>query len=628
MRIYEKEYEELLAIADKNNDGSLSLEELRQLFHKINLYIADPKWLAEEFQKVDTENKGTITIEQYKILIGHFQERKAIDYLYQTVVKLEQKNTVQKNLYDALNSLKSTAKLYFPQSISYYWPGASNEESSTNNLILESQFREFLERTQKETGASVDEIVKEYVDKNGYISHENFMAYFLEDRNRLYNFKHRQANTVMDKPWTEYFMNSSHNTYLEGNQLTGRSSTDAYKVALQLGARCIELDCFDNGSDEPIVKHGYTLTSKVSFRDIIQTVKENAFLHSPYPVVLSLEVHCGLDGQKQLAMILHEVLGDFLLHQSDTTKDIPSPEDLKHKIIVQGVAFDENEEEAAQGLAKELANLAIYQRIKKVKTIEHCEKESDIHVVLNVSEGNATKMILSDPNQLIQANNKCFSRIYPEGTRVGSSNYNPLQFWQAGCQIAALNFQKYDRHLQINQGMFRQNNNLGYVLKPEYMRGATIHQAHRKKISVSVISGYRFPKPRDEEDRGIIDPYITVELTVPNISKNDLLLSEQFSTRPVKSNGFNPLWFDENTNGELFKSAHLYEFSTIVTLPELSFLQFTVSSRNLLIDEFCAAATIPVDCLKSGYRVVTLSNYKCQLLDWSYLFVYVDVQDL
>ncbi|KAJ2989174.1 1-phosphatidylinositol 4,5-bisphosphate phosphodiesterase delta-1 [Globomyces sp. JEL0801] len=549
MRIYEKEYEELLAIADKNNDGSLSLEELKQLFHKINLYIADPKWLVEEFQKVDTENKGTITIEQYKILIGHFQERKAIDYLYQTVVKLEQKNTVQKNLYDALNSLKSTAKLYFPQSISYYWPGASNEESSTNNLILESQFREFLERTQKETGASVDEIVKEYVDNNGYISHENFMAYFLEDRNRLYNFKHRQANTVMDKPWTEYFMNSSHNTYLEGNQLTGRSSTDAYKVALQLGARCIELDCFDNGSDEPIVKHGYTLTSKVSFRDIIQTVKESAFLHSPYPVVLSLEVHCGLDGQKQLAMILHEVLGDFLLHQSDTTKDIPSPEDLKHKIIVQGVAFDENEEEAAQGLAKELANLAIYQRIKKVKTIEHCEKESDIHVVLN-------------------------------------------------------------------------------VLKPEYMRGATIHQAHRRKISVSVISGYRFPKPRDEEDRGIIDPYITVELTVPNISKNDLLLSEQFSTRPVKSNGFNPLWFDENTNGELFKSAHLYEFSTIVTLPELSFLQFTVSSRNLLIDEFCAAATIPVDCLKSGYRVVTLSNYKCQLLDWSYLFVYVDVQDL
>lgn len=33
------------------------------------------------------------------------------------------------------------------------------------------------------------------------------------------------------------------------------------------------------------------------------------------------------------------------------------------------------------------------------------------------------------------------SRIYPKGGRVDSSNYMPQIFWNAGCQMVALNFQ-------------------------------------------------------------------------------------------------------------------------------------------------------------------------------------------
>lgn len=33
------------------------------------------------------------------------------------------------------------------------------------------------------------------------------------------------------------------------------------------------------------------------------------------------------------------------------------------------------------------------------------------------------------------------SRIYPKGTRMDSSNYMPQMFWNAGCQMVALNFQ-------------------------------------------------------------------------------------------------------------------------------------------------------------------------------------------
>lgn len=41
----------------------------------------------------------------------------------------------------------------------------------------------------------------------------------------------------------------------------------------------------------------------------------------------------------------------------------------------------------------------------------------------------------------IRYNKQQLSRIYPKGTRVDSSNYMPQLFWNAGCQLVALNFQ-------------------------------------------------------------------------------------------------------------------------------------------------------------------------------------------
>ncbi|EHK50490.1 uncharacterized protein TrAtP1_007594 [Trichoderma atroviride] len=131
-------------------------------------------------------------------------------------------------------------------------------------------------------------------------------------------------------PLPEYFVSSSHNTYLLANQLYGKSSPSAYETALTTGSRCVEIDAWDNAddADEPKVTHGFTLVSHIPFRAVCETIRSvydrevaaGSFTAGSAgdpasPILLSLENHCGPHGQLRLVQIMRDVFGHRLLSE-------------------------------------------------------------------------------------------------------------------------------------------------------------------------------------------------------------------------------------------------------------------------------------------------------------------------
>ena len=97
------------------------------------------------------------------------------------------------------------------------------------------------------------------------------------------------------------------------------------------------MDIYD-GETEPVIYHGKTLTTKVPLRDICNAIARYAFVASPYPVIISAEVHCGLPQQALIAAIMSDVFGDALVKCSPTERPkidaLPSPKELKGKVML------------------------------------------------------------------------------------------------------------------------------------------------------------------------------------------------------------------------------------------------------------------------------------------------------
>uniref|UniRef100_A0A8C2C7V6 Phosphoinositide phospholipase C n=1 Tax=Cyprinus carpio TaxID=7962 RepID=A0A8C2C7V6_CYPCA len=290
--------------ADKNGDGLLNIEEIYQLLHKLNVNLPRRK-VKQMFQEADTDDQqGTLTFEEFTVFYKMMSLRRD---LYLLLMCFSEKK-------DHLTAEELGNFLHVEQKMSNVTPEYC--------LDIINKFE-----------------VSEENKQNGVLGIEGFTNYMRSPVCDVFNPQHNDVNQDMDQPLCNYFIASSHNTYLTGDQLLSHSKTDMYAWVLQAGCRCVEVDCWDGPDGEPMVQHGYTLTSKITFKSVIETINKYAFVNNEFPVILSIENHCNIQQQKKIAQHLKEIFGDKLDVGEALNKDpkqLPSPNSLKGKILIKG----------------------------------------------------------------------------------------------------------------------------------------------------------------------------------------------------------------------------------------------------------------------------------------------------
>ncbi|KOC71351.1 1-phosphatidylinositol 4,5-bisphosphate phosphodiesterase epsilon-1 [Habropoda laboriosa] len=224
----------------------------------------------------------------------------------------------------------------------------SGVDTSKSQVITLATFTKFLESRQQEklTDDEIKALVKRHepdpaLRTQWCLSFEGFARYMMDKDN--YAFPNEYATpseTEMQQPLSQYYIASSHNTYLTGHQLKGESSVQLYSQVLLTGCRCVELDCWDGDDGSPVIYHGHTFTTKIPFRSVVEAIDRSAFVSSPYPVILSIENHCSQSQQARMAQIFQSVFGEKLvtkfLFETDFGEDpqLPSPSQLRYRILI------------------------------------------------------------------------------------------------------------------------------------------------------------------------------------------------------------------------------------------------------------------------------------------------------
>jgi hypothetical protein len=105
-----------------------------------------------------------------------------------------------------------------------------------------AESRERKDRREQLEKAEIDR--EKDKDKDGNVkvtmNRWQFFQYMISDHNSAFIPEKRKLYQDMKRPITDYYIASSHNTYLTGNQLKSKSATEMYVLALKQGCRCLE----------------------------------------------------------------------------------------------------------------------------------------------------------------------------------------------------------------------------------------------------------------------------------------------------------------------------------------------------------------------------------------------------
>ena len=734
--------QKLFIKADKDGSKTLDFDEIKKILQILHIEI-NHEYLVRIFDKYDKDKNKMIDWVEFQAMINDIclkNELKAVFKRYCTEAATidendEKFNEITMDYTEFQEFLKKEQKQELTQ----------QDFRKLLKLIHADATMMLMEETQNEL--SEIEISSKNLQKRTRLTFSEFCSIIFSKNNSVFDPEKQEVYQDMNHPLSDYYINSSHNTYLLANQLTGESSTKAYINAFAKGCRCVELDCWEGDKGEPIIYHGYTFTSKIMFRDVMQTIKDYAFAANPWPVILSFENHCKVKQQEKMAEILNEILGKSMYVLPENYMEyetLPSPYELKYKVLIKDKAklmgfikgdqwevierrqTHECEDDERYIISKETnlgsiqmssewmsshrrfissnnilknpsnnnnisSNSLLFSSSKQNvhfiynnsissnsvvfpggdpihhKSIENgsnspAHTNKNVYImneslniegipeksvkekcmslqlkkllvfygiklnilasrsIFNISSVKETifeKLVKESPEALQDFLRKYCIRVYPASTRVDSSNYDPMDGFNYGAQMVALNVQTPDLPLMIYMSRFQENggSGCGYLLKPECLRKKYLKQFNSicKILCVEVISGQQL-RPENEEDiRDVVDPYVEVFLRgIPADEKENSVV---FKSKVVQNNGFHPI-FQLNCQFKL-------------NCPDLAVIVFRVFDEEVAVKDMRIGwNSIAVSCLRTGYRIIPLLNSNLNEIEFSCLLCKIEFKDV
>ncbi|XP_078260285.1 inactive phospholipase C-like protein 1 isoform X2 [Rhinoraja longicauda] len=657
--IYGDNYESLDLVASSADIANIWVTGLRYiaLHGKQALYLIDgdqhsprTKWLHSVFYEADEDGNGIMledtAVKVIKNLNQGLKESK-IRIKFREIQKEKGKLTTRvtkEEFSDVYIDLCTRPEVYFLL-----------VQISRNKEYLDAKdFMLFLEAEQGMIHTTKEmclDLIKKYEPSEqgqlqSYLSIDGFTRYLLSEECNIFDPEHNKVCQDMNQPLSHYYINASYNTYLKENDVKGSSDVHGYVKTLKLGCRGIEIDVYNGPNNEPLVSKRNNVTSPIPFCNVIEVINKYAFVASEYPLIVSLRNHCSIEQQKVMAQKMKKIFGAKLYTQQPVLAEgyLPSPGKLKGKIILKGkkLATDNDlsegdvtdEDEEAQvsrrltdtffvakrtiRICRELSDLVTLCQSVHFVDFQYSMKTQKYWEICNFSEAEARILANDFPGDFVNHNKRFLSRVFPAFVGIESSNLNPQEFWNCGCQLVAVNYQIPGPMSDLNIGWFRQNGCCGYVLRPAIMREELSYfSAYTEGVfpgippqvlHIKLISGQNFPKPRGSGTKGdVLDPYVFVEIHGIPVD------CAEMRTKTIHQNGENPL-FDESLEFE-------------INLPELAMVRFIALDDDYIGDEFIGQYSIPFECLQTGYRHVPLCTYTGEEIELATLFVHVAITD-